>query len=280
MPGAENFSVASVAVLRPDLGARTDLSKSALTVFDLCGQKAWFEIHRRIPFIPNPDMTFGSAVDAGVENILTAVRAGIPGEAQPMEAAAMVVARDGIEIHMDEVERALEAFVRDIVPTVDWNLCRLQAHLHEDMEDWGEVDGHPDIVLASRAVWDVKTSKRAKETARTVELGLYALMVETETGQPVPEVGYFNWTRTSKPRWQVISTEISEDFRAWTRARVGAYVRAKRADAVLNRTASVPVNWTFPSGPRNGRLCANCQYNPLFGGPCSMASTDGDESDA
>lgn len=272
--------MSALAVVRPDLANRTDLSKSALVVADLCGQKAWLELHHRIPPIPNPDMAFGTALDAGIENILTAVRSGYPAEARPLEAAAIALERDGIEVRMDEVEAAFGAFIATVLPTMDWDLCRLQAHLHEDLFDWGEVDGHPDIVLASRAVWDVKASKRAKDTARTVELGLYALLVEAETGEPVPEVGYLTWVRRARPAWQVLRTEVTPEFRAWTRERVSVYVRAKRADELLNRGAAEPVNWTFPAGPKNGRLCATCQYNPLFGGPCRMASSDGDESDA
>lgn len=267
--------------VREDLNARTSLSKSALNVADLCGQKAWLEIHHRLPFIGNPDVTFGSAVDAAVEQILKATSAGIPlAAARPMEAAAEIVERDGIEIHMDEVEATVTAFVRDILPAHDWTNCVTQAHLNVVMDSWGEVDGHPDIVLRSDACWDVKTSTRAKETARTVELGLYALMVEAITGRPVPEVGYLTRARTKKPYWQTLSTPVTDEFRDWTRERVDAFVRAKRADELLNRNAAEPVNWTFPSGPKNGGLCRKCQYNPMFGGSCRMAVKDakGEES--
>ena len=267
--------MSATAVVRPDLSTRTALSKSALAVAELCGQKAWFEIHDRRPLIPNPDIAFGSAVDAGVENLLTAARAGTTEAARPMDAAAIALERDGIEVNMDEVETAIVRFGTDVLPKYDWSLCRTQAHLNEELEDWGEVDGHPDIILADRAVYDVKTGKRAKETARSVELGLYALLVEAETGQPVPRVGYFAWVRLVKPYWQVIESDVSEEFRAWTTERVSAYVRAKRADELLNRRASVPVNWTFPSGPKNANLCLGCQYSPIMGGPCRMAPLEG-----
>lgn len=262
----------SAIAVREDLSQRTALSKSALAVADLCGQKAWQEIHHRRPFIPNPDVTFGSAVDAAIEQVLTVARAGLPPEAaQPMAAAAEIVARDGIEIHLEEMEVAVDAFRRDILPAHDWTLCGLQVHLSTVIDGWGDVDGHPDIVLHSGAVWDVKTSKRAKETARSVELGFYALVREAETGRSVPEVGYLTWVRARKPYWQTLSTPITDEFRDWTRERVDAYVRATRADALLNRAAAEPVNWTFPSGPKNGGLCRTCQYNPLFGGGCPMA---------
>lgn len=259
-------------VVRDDLAARTALSKSALAVADLCGQKAWLEIHHRRPFISNPDVAFGSAVDAAVEQVLMVARAGLPPEtAQPMAAAAETVERNGIEIHLEEVAVAVDAFTRDILPAHDWALCGLQTRLSTVMEGWGDVDGHPDIVLHSGAVWDVKTSKRSKETARSLELGFYALLQEACSGKPVPEVGYMTWVRTKKPYWQTLSTPITDDFREWTRERVDAYVRATRADALLNRNAVEPTNWTFPSGPKNGSLCRTCQYNPRMDGACRMA---------
>ena len=268
----------SAIVVRENLDVRTALSKSALTVADLCAHKAWHEIRHRRPFIPNPDMTFGSAVDAAVEQLLTASRAGLPREtARPLEAAAEVVERDGIEIPMPEVEVAVAAFERDIMPAHDWTLCGLQIHLSTVIEAWGEVDGHPDIVLASGAVWDVKTTKRLKDTARTVELGFYALLQEAISRKPVPEVGYLAWIRNKSPYWQTISTPVTDDLRAWTRERVDAYVRAKRADALLNRTATDPTNWTFPGGPRSGGLCRTCQYNPIYGGPCRIAVMEEDD---
>lgn len=259
-------------VTREDLSQRTSLSKSALNEADLCGQKAWQRLHHPMAFIGNPDVTFGSAVDAAIEQILKATSSGIPlGAARPMEAAAEIVERDGIEIHMEEVEASVVAFVRDILPAHDWTGCVTQAHLNVVMDGWGEVDGHPDIWLRSDACWDVKTSKRAKETARSVELGLYALMIEAKTGRPVPEVGYLTRVRTKTPTWQTLSTPVTDEFRDWTRERVDGFVRAKRADELLNRNAVEPVNWTFPSGPKNGGLCRTCQYNPMFGGACRMA---------
>lgn len=268
----------SAIAVREDLSTRTALSKSALTVADLCAHKAWHEIHHRRAIIPNPDMTFGSAVDAAVEQLLMASRAGLPRETvRPLEAAAEIIERNGIEIPMPEVEAAITAFERDILPAHDWTHCGLQVHLSTVMEGWGEVDGHPDIVLASGAIWDVKTSRRKKDTARTVELGFYALVREATTGEPVPEVGYLAWIRNVRPYWQTIATPVTDDLRAWTRERVDAYVRAKRADALLNRAATEPTNWTFPGGPRSGGLCRICQYSPIYGGPCRIAVMEGDD---
>ncbi len=264
-----------MTAVREDLSQRTALSKSQLAVADICGQKAWLEIHHRRPFIPDEKTTFGSAVDAGVEAILKAARAGTDATPAAIQAAFLfAVERNGVDVSEDDVEDATTAFIRDVLPKHDWAGVTLQRHLNAEIEPWGEVDGHPDILFPG-AVWDVKTSGRMKDTARTVELGLYALLAEAE-GHPVAEVGYFCWVRTKKPYWQTISTPITAEFLAWTRERVDAYVRARNADELLNRNNAVPVNWTFPSGPKNGGLCKGCQYNPTMGGDCRMAVTEGE----
>jgi hypothetical protein len=258
--------------IREDLSQRTALSKSALNVMDMCGQKAWLEIRHRRPFIPNEATAFGSAVDAAVEQIIRGRDGG-----HALLAAKEVKEREGVEeVDLNEVDDAIAAFQRDILPKHDWQYAATQVHLHDTIEGWGECDGHPDIVLQSGAIWDVKTSKRMKDTARSVELGFYALLAEADGGLTVPEVGYFCWVRTKKPYWQTISTPVTDEFRAWARERVDAYVRARNADVLLNRTATEPVNWTFPSGPKNGGLCRTCQYNPTMGGDCRMAVTEGE----
>ena len=259
-----------MTAIREDLSQRTALSKSQLAVADICGQKAWLEIHHRRPFIPDEKTTFGSAVDAGVEMILKSARAGVPADyAGASDASILAAERNGVEIDMDEVGYAVRGFAQIILPLHDWAGVTLQRRLNAEIEPWGEVDGHPDILLPG-AVWDVKTSGRMKDTARTVELGLYAILAEAE-GHPVAEVGYFCWVRTKKPYWQTISTPITPEFLAWTRERIDAYVRARNADVLLNRNAAEPVNWTFPSGPKNGSLCNGCAYNPDNGGPCKIA---------
>lgn len=266
-----------MTVVRDDLSQRTGLSKSALNTFDMCGNKAWLEIHHRAPFIRNPDVTFGSCVDAGAELAIRYARAGQEADLDRMnEAAREVMERDEIEVRPEEVDMALSHFVEDVLPARDWSLAQTQVHLHVPLFDWGEVDGHPDILLPGEVV-DVKTSKRSKDTARTVELGLYALMVEEETGEPVKQVGYVTWVRrTRTPAWEWTVAEFTDDLRLWTRERVSGYVRAKRADELLNRRAVEPVNWTMTAGPRNGGLCRTCQYNPQFNPPrpCAMAVTE------
>lgn len=159
----------------------------------------------------------------------------------------------------------------------DWAYCRTQANIHVQLRDLGEVDGHPDIILASNEVDDVKTSQSMRKTARTIELILYALIVEEEAGRPVPEVGYLVFVRTSGV-WREVRTFVTDEMREWAYQRTAAFVRAQRADDMLNKgrevgTSHPPINWTWPGGPTNAMFCDGCRFHPLFGGPCEMAIT-------
>ena len=262
-------------VTRPDLSERTWLSKSALVGADMCPTKAWYEIHDRRPLIPAERITFGSALDAAIEQIATALRAGMPAtEARPLEAAEQVTARDGVEVDMTEIDRACSMFVKVIAPAYDWALCGLQPRIHEVLDGLGEVDGHPDIRFADGSIFDVKSSAKSKPAdaaATSVELGLYALLSEAETGVPTPFVGYMTWVRTAKPSWQTVQAPVTDEMRRRTRAVASGYVRAKAADALLNRGQPIAINFSFTGGPKNLGLCGTCQYNPANGGPCSLA---------
>lgn len=262
-----------------DLSNRTGLSKSAFSAFEWCQQSAWWAKWERRPFIPNPRVTFGSAVDAGVESIITYLRMGQdPDMDRAMAAAEEARAQTEVEIDMDEVQLALERFRDAEAPKWDWSYAALQKHLHVTLDGIGEVDGHPDIIMPPSIVLDVKTSTRRKETARTVELGTYALMVEEDTGEPIAEVGYLVWVRVTRPWWQTITALVDDDFREWTRARWGGYVRANNTDDMLNRRRAElglpPENYSFPGGPINGSRCRTCEYNPSLGGRCQMAVTE------
>lgn len=269
--------------VRPDLSQRKGLSKSVLSVFDLCATKGWYELHDRRPLIPGEKITFGRALDGAIEQILTAQRAGVSQEeARPLLAAEEVMAADGVEIDLEEVARACGAFTKNVLPTYDFRLCGLQVHLHEDIEGIGEVDGHPDVRLADGSVYDVKSSSKAKAADAVLgsfELGLYALLSEAETGKPCPRVGYWTWCRTAKPSWQVLSSPVTDEMRRRTKAVALAYLRAKAADDLLNRGDRMPLNFSMSSGPKFAGLCRDCQYNPMNGGGCELAvqgATDAD----
>ncbi|HTR71898.1 MAG TPA: PD-(D/E)XK nuclease family protein [Mycobacteriales bacterium] len=270
-------------VQRPDLSRRTGLSKSTLVGFDMCASRSWFDIHDRRPLMPMEKITFGSALDAAIEQILTAVRAGLPAaDAHPLEAAEEVIARDGVDVDIAEVDRAASAFLRDVLPHFDFALCGLQLSLHEALDGIGETEGHPDVRLADGSIFDVKSSARAKPAdaaATSVELGLYALLSEAESGEPCPRVGYWTWCRTSKPYWQVLETPVTDEMRRRTREVARAYVRAKAADELLNRGQDNPINFSMTSGPKSLGLCGTCSYSPANGGPCLIA-VQGEVSDA
>jgi hypothetical protein len=253
-------------------------------------------------------MTFGSCVDAAVEVVVTCARADISIDVErALTASIEIEKRDRIDIDQDEVEQAVRAFIKDVLPHFEWSYCRTQAHVHVPLFDWGEVDGHPDLILSVHSVWDVKTGKDPKKTARTVELGMYALMVEEETGETVPEVGYIVWVRDGR-YWQgfgedaigerplktgprkgqmvqtghhIPSTYVDDELRRWTKEQVSSYVRADKADDMLNARRKelalaagvpfLPENYSFPGSPFNASICLTCEHNPLLGGVCKVA---------
>lgn len=266
-------------VARPDLSARTALSKSALVGFDMCPTKAWFDIRQRAPIIPQEKITFGSAVDAGVEVVMTYLRMGATIEAErAYAAAAEVCQRDDVDVKFDEVERAIDSFVVQVAATgYDFAYARFQETVRvEDLAGLGEAEGHPDVLLKDGRVFDVKTAMRAKTAEPTLELGFYALLLEEAEGNPVPAVGYWTWVRTSRPYWQIVEFTVTDELRRWTVEKAASYVRAKRADEVLNRDAATPLNYSMTGGPMNRSLCGTCQYAP----GCAIAWSGSDDAAA
>ena len=248
---------------RPDLSARTALSKSALATFDFCATKAWHEIRHRLPLIPAENITFGSALDRGVETVIGFLRSDQPVDFELADANAMAkIEDDGVDVDFAEVRHAVRRFVTDIGPNYDWSHARLQEHLTAVHEDLGDLDGHPDIVLPGR-IRDVKSAKRAKPNEPTVELGFYGLLLEAAEGKVVTDVGYFTWVRTSRPGWQELVFPLTSELRRWTVEKAAAYVRAKRADKWMNAKTADPVNYSFTGGPKNASLCLTCQYSPM-----------------
>ena len=271
-------------VIRPDLSKRTALSKSVLTAFDLCQTKSWYGIHDPRPFVPNEKVTFGSAVDAGVEVIVKALSSGqridLP---RAYGAAAFVVERDKVELVFSEVENAIDSFMYDVVPALDFTRAVTQASVTATIPGLGECNGHPDIIMADGSVLDVKTSGRAK-TVPSLELGFYALLLEA-AGTPVPTVGYLNYVRLKKPYWhgytrkggetmgQPLIVPVTDDLREWTYRKAEGYVNAARADTMLNHPdRGLLTNWSMTGGPKFDGLCSDCPYNPALGGLCRIAA--------
>ena len=267
----------ALAVLRPDLSTRTALSKSSLVGFELCMSKSWFEIHARRPMLPNEKVSFGSALDAATEALIIGMREGwTPERAHEAagDAVAFVQERDGIELPIDELTRALTGFSDGVMPQFDWTGAATQPDLWATIEGIGEVNGHPDIVLADNAVWDVKSSSRAKAMP-SLELGLYALLLEASHGEPVHEVGYLTWVRAGKGRWEIQRQTMTDELRRWTWESMRRFSAVKALDAQLNADAETPTNVAFAGGPKFPGLCSDCQYNPANGGPCSLVFQGG-----
>lgn len=257
-------------VTRPDLSRRTALSKSQLMTAEMCGHKAWFDIHERQPLIPAERITFGSAVDAAIEQVIAA---GGDGGTLPLQAAAEVAERDAVEIDFTEVERAIDGFRESIVPQFDFKDAVTQANINIEIEGLGASSGHPDIILANGSVFDVKTAARVKDenVAASLELGFYALLAEA-SGLTVPEVGFITWVRVKRPWWQVVRGAVTDEMRRHTRARASAFVRARDLDLHVNEGVKEPVNYTLISGPKGSGMCATCQYSPANGGRCEIAT--------
>lgn len=255
-------------VERPDLSTRTTLSKSALVGFDLCQTKAYFELTDRRPSRPSEKLTFGSALDAAIEALVTGAREGWIAEkavALAGDAARYVQERDGLDIDTVELARAVRGFWEGVVPLHDWSAARTQVELRATIAGLGEIEGHPDILLPG-AVWDVKSSARYKDMP-SLELGLYGILAEEAEGIPVTEVGYFTWVRSGKGRWVTQRMEFTDAIRAWTWANARRYAGARELGEPR----------AFSGGPKFPGLCSDCQYAPQWGGPCEIAWMGEDE---
>lgn len=249
----------TLAVVRPDLSQRTALSKSAVVGWDLCPTKAGYEITDRKPLIPNEKISFGSALDAACEVLITGHQQGWDealARLRAHEVVTTVSERDGIELPGDEITRAITGFQAEVMPRFRWMAAELQAEVNAVIPGLGEVNGHPDIILPG-AVWDVKSS-RYKKDLPSVELGLYAILLEEARGIEVTEAGYLTWVRSGRGRWEIQPWRITSEVRRWTWARVNQYVQAKEAGL-------------FVGPPKFPKLCEDCPYAPANGGECAIA---------
>lgn len=274
------------AVIREDLSKRDPrerISKSFVSTADICGQKAWLSIHHPMPWTPPEKVTFGSAVDAGVEVIVKALAAGYePDVVDAHKAAMQRVATEENAPDPDDVGAALERFADwSVVHEVVWPGTVTQPHLRLELPGIGEVDAHPDLLLPQGfedprvgTIVDIKTAARPKpaNAAATsyTELGLYALLVlASGAGERPMSVAYWTYVRTQKPYWQEVVAPATDHLLTVARNRVAAVARAIEADAILNDGVSEPRNSVFVNGPRYG--CGDCVYHPAAGGPCDIA---------
>jgi hypothetical protein len=252
---------------RPDLSQRTALSKSALVAFDLCQTKAWLEITDRRPMLPNEKVSFGSALDAAIEIVIVGAREGFDAlhtMTGVMEAIESIEVRDGMELPTEELLRAVSGFREEVLPKFDWTGAATQPDVWAEIPGLGDCNGHPDIVLANGNPWDVKSSSREKAIP-SVELGLYAILMESFEGHPVTEAGYLTWVRSGKGHWSIQPMAITPEVRRWTWEIARRYVAAKE----LGSPAA------FGGGPKFPGLCSDCSYAPWNEGPCQIAYRGG-----
>jgi len=257
-------------VVREDLSRRDPrerISKSFLQTVEACGQKAWRSIHDPVPWTAPEKVTFGSAVDAGLEVIVKALAR--DEEPDLLAAHHQAMLRVDAEENLPdegEVLVALKSFADwSVVHEVHWPGTITQPHLRLELPGIGEVDAHPDIILPSPTIVDAKTTpgNRMTKVAATsyTELGLYALLYEAATGERVRTVAYWQYLRgLKKPEWRESVAQVTDRMLETSRARVAAVARAIEADTLLNDGVAVPVNSVFTSPPRYG--CDGCQYRP------------------
>lgn len=250
-------------VVREDLTQRTALSKSELMTAHYCAIQSHFQRTMRRPWPVSPDMTFGSALDAAVEQVLTAARADIPiSEARALQAAAEISERDECLVDLDEITNAIDQFIVTVLPTEDWHYCGLQLSLTAEIEGIGPVNGHPDIRLADGSILDVKagkTAKRADDVLFRPELPLYAALQEAATGDRPPRVGYLTWVRRkAKPEWQTLIVPVTDDLIAEGLTEARRQVHQRRMSDLVSAKGYDPGEWF--SGPKFAGKCSDCAY--------------------
>lgn len=260
----------TMLVQREDLSRPRGLSKSELGQFDLCQQKAWYAIHDPKPFVTNEKVEFGSALDAAVEVLVKYASAGQkPDLARAYAAVAEVELRNPGLIDAKEVMSATDSFLDEVMPRYDWTRAVTQSSITTELEGLGTCNGHPDIIMGDGSIFDLKTSGKSKDVP-SVELGFYALLVEA-TGREVPRVGYLNYVRLKKPVWYLPEVPVTDELRRWAYENAAAYVRAKKADTILNASQpQTPGNYSMAGGPKFSSLCNDCVYAPANGGACAL----------
>lgn len=275
----------NATVVREDLSRRDPrerISKSFIAAADVCGNRAWLQLHHPMPWTAPEKVTFGSAVDAGVEVIVKALAKGEePNSGRALKAAMARVETEENAPNAAEVMVALDKFADwSVVGEVIWDGAVTQAHLRLELPGIGEVDAHPDLLLADGlsgtfidTIIDIKTAARPKpaNAAATsyTELGLYALLVKADTGEAPANVGYWTYVRSKLPYWQEVLAPVTDHLLTVARHRVAAVARAIEADALLNDGVAEPRNSVFVNGPKYG--CGDCPYHPSVGGPCLIA---------
>lgn len=253
---------------------RKVLSKSFLVGADMCGERAWRDIHDPRPFYMTEKVAFGKVVDAALQVVIQTWNERATNIPKAIEWA--IKANEAIEhlVSIPEVEAAIDAFMSGPFMFFEWTDARIQPELNATIPGIGDVNGHPDFILGDGTLLDIKTAARAKPdnaaAQSPLELGFYALSC-LWAGEPVKRVGYITWVRTKSPSWQVLVADVDDRMldAAWQRA----FRRANnlRADANVNTGGFPAVNVSFGNGPKYAGLCNTCAHNPSNGGGCEIA---------
>jgi len=254
---------------------RKMLSKSFLVGADMCGERAWRDIHDPRPFFMTEKVAFGKTVDAALQRLVETWNARATDVTAAIDYAVTSVAESSM-VSIPEVQRAVEDFW-PILADFDWTDARIQPEINATIPGIGDVNGHPDFILRDGTLLDIKTAARAKpENAAATshrELSFYALSCMW-AGEPVKRVGYITWVRTKSPSWQVLVADVDDRMidAAWQRA----YREANRlrVDAIHNNGGFPAVNMVYANGPKYAGLCKTCAHNPLNGGGCEVADEE------
>lgn len=270
------------ADIREDLTRRDPrerISKSFIRKAETCGNAAWLSIHDPRSWSPPEKVSFGSAVDAGVELLIAYLRSGQPPDlTRAIQGAMERVKDDPNQPDAGEVLVALKSWLDwEVARETDFSYAVTQPHIRLELPGIGEVDAHPDLILRDDGghehIIDIKTAKAAKpaNAAATsyTELGFYALLREAETGGEVATVAYWTWVRSKKPYWQSVWAPVTPHLLGVARRRVAAVARALEADTLLNDGVATPINSVFVAPPRYG--CGDCEHHPSAGGSCDWA---------
>lgn len=274
---------------------RVGISKSLVTSTALCNRKGWFNEHirtadgARLPLIAPERVAFGSALDEAVLFIAWHIREGLPWResdavAEGLKSALGRKHEDGINWDVFEVQlrNAIAIFRTDVLndtvpdsqPLVDFRGAMLQGLDGESLRV-GDLIGTPDFIIngATRPngrtlILDLKASSRAKSERdlRSAELAFYAWLWSVHTSGELPDVGYLTFTRTAKPRFQLLvgaadvgHLQLADEFVKTTRAVIAA---KRQEDVGFSTSFCGSCEWRKPNhevgfdGCSIGRLVA------------------------
>jgi hypothetical protein len=271
---------------------RVGISKSLVTSTALCNRKGYFaETVRlpdgsRIPMIAPERVLFGSALDEAILFIAYQTRENLKWtEADAVaEGMAAVLGKrheEGIDFQLFELQllNAVKIFTYDVLEPglVDFHGALLQGLDGESVRA-GDLIGTPDFIISGKTrpngrtlILDLKASKRAKseKDLKGAEMSFYAWLWSIHSGGELPDLGYLTFTRTAKPRYQLLTGEATAGHLLLAEE----YVKTTRS--VVSRGSQENVGFTTS-------FCSSCEWrkpNPDAGFEgCSIGLLMSDEA--